>query len=158
MAAVACGQLRWFEGLADEALASGDPWGAFVELMLQAADAQAGNRAIVASMDSLNDRPDVQDARAAAAAALQRLMDRAKRQGAMRADAQSREVWVLFGGVGRALSEPERGDVVLWRRYAMLIVDAMRGRDETALASTTFVLDRLEGPAALAPPTRGGQR
>lgn len=126
MAAVACAQLRWFEQLAEEAYKHDDAWEAFTELMMRAADAQAANRAIAASMDSLNEMREVQEARAAAAAALERLMRRARRQGAMRSDARSRDVWVLFGGVGRALAQDEQSDEVVWRRYATLIVDAMR--------------------------------
>lgn len=126
LAAVVCAQLDWFANLADEAAESDDPWHAFGQLMQAAAEAQAANRAVAGSMHGLIDTPAVEEARAAAAEAVDRLMLRAKQQGEMRADARSRDIWVLFGGVGRALTEDEQRDVAVWRRYAALIVDALR--------------------------------
>jgi len=126
IAAVACAQLSWFEQLAEEAARSPDAWAAFTRLMDRAAEAQASNRAVAGSLDARNETTEIREARAAAAAALDRLMERAKRQGAMRSDATSRDVWVLFGGVGKALTDSEQGDPAVWRRYACLIAEGLR--------------------------------
>ena len=92
MRAVVCSRLEWFKRLADEAAESPDPWRAFSRLMMTVADAQAGNRAVADSMDSRRDTSEVRAARAAAVESIDRLMHCAKRQGAMRANAASRDI------------------------------------------------------------------
>ena len=126
VAAVACERLRWLEGLTVEAARSDNPWAAFGELLRTMAEAKAGNRIFAAIMSSVSELPDVGHARADSTAAMERLMRRAKVQGAMRADATPRDVHVLFAGVARMLAEEGETDPAVWRRHADLIVAAVR--------------------------------
>lgn len=126
VAAVACERLRWLEGLTADAARSDDPWAAFGELLRTMAEAKAGNRIFSSILASVGELPEVLEARAAAAAAMDCLMRRAQAQGAMRSDATPREVHVLFAGVARMLAEEGESDPVVWRRHADLIVAALR--------------------------------
>lgn len=105
---------------------SDDPWAAFGELLRTMAEAKAGNRIFAAIMASVSELPEVRHARADSTAAMERLMRRAKVQGAMRADATPRDVHVLFAGVARMLAEEGEDDPAVWRRHADLIVAAVR--------------------------------
>ena len=70
--------------------------------------------------------PELVEARAAAHEALRELMERAIAQGAMRPDADPGDVKILVGGVARALAAAGERDPAVWRRYASLVVDALR--------------------------------
>ena len=126
VAAVACERLRWLEELTVEAARSDDPWAAFGELLRTMAEAKAGNRIFSVIMASVRELPDVRSAQTDSTAAMERLMRRAKVQGAMRADATPRDVHVLFAGVARMLAEEGETDPAVWRRHAELIVAAVR--------------------------------
>jgi AcrR family transcriptional regulator len=126
VAAVASERVRWFEQLAREAAASGDPWGAFAAFMERVADAQCTDRGILATMSQSNELPVLVEARAAAHEALRELMERAIAQGRMRPDADPAEVKILLGGVARALAAAGERDPAVWRRCASLVVDALR--------------------------------
>jgi hypothetical protein len=66
------------------------------------------------------------EARAAANAALRQLMEKAKAQGSMRADATPQDLRVLFSGVTHAMGDDERHDVAAWTRWAVLFAAALR--------------------------------
>ena len=70
--------------------------------------------------------PELLEAKAAMYVELDRLMDRAKEQGRMRADVTSEDLRVLFGGITRALRAEGTRDPADWRRYAALVADAFR--------------------------------
>jgi AcrR family transcriptional regulator len=128
VSAIVCERMRWFESLAETAAAQDDAWAAFADVLEQAAEGQMAHRALADSMTAAIDRPEVQAARTAATSALERLMARARAQGAMRADATAREVGVLFSGVARTLTDEERARPEVWRRYVGLIVDAFAAK------------------------------
>jgi AcrR family transcriptional regulator len=126
--AIVCERMRWFEALVEEALGDPDAWAAFQHVLHRAAEGQMAHRALADSMTAAIGRPEVQVARESATAALERLMARARAQGAMRPDATAREVGVLFSGVARTLTDEERSRPEVWRRYVRLIVDAVAAK------------------------------
>jgi hypothetical protein len=54
------------------------------------------------------------------------LMDRAKERGTMRRDARPADLRVLWAGAARMLAADAVDDPAEWRRYAALVVDALR--------------------------------
>jgi hypothetical protein len=54
------------------------------------------------------------------------LMERAKAEGSMRADAEPADLRILLSGVARSLVSAQERDPAVWRRYARLVVDALR--------------------------------
>ena len=51
---------------------------------------------------------------------------KAQKAGAIRKDATVDEVWILFGGICRALGDAGEKDPKVWRRHTDLVVDAFR--------------------------------
>src|SRR3954466_10980897 len=124
--AVATERARWFEREARAAAAADDPWTAFSAFITRFAEAHACDRGMVFSMAQGVELPELTEARAAAQAALSELMDRAKAQGRMRADADPADFKLLLSGVTRALVAEQQRDPAVWRRCAQLVVDALR--------------------------------
>ena len=124
VAAVATQRVRWFEREARAAAVGDDPWNAFIGFMERVADAHCEDRGMVASMSREIELSELVEARADAHDALRELMERAIAHGEMRADAQPAELKVLLSGIARSLAG-ER-DPAVWRRYARLVVDALR--------------------------------
>jgi hypothetical protein len=58
-------------------------------------------------------------------AALGALMERAKEQGTMRADASPEDFRILWAGTARMLVSDGVTDVAQWRRYAELVLRAL---------------------------------
>jgi AcrR family transcriptional regulator len=54
------------------------------------------------------------------------LMDRAKAQGTMRESATAQDLRILWGGAARMLTADDVHDPDAWRRYAGLVLDALR--------------------------------
>ncbi len=107
-----------------DALSDPDPWAAFERLLLSAAESSAQNRLLNAGLTQCAETPALARSRADCRAAMQRLMDRAVDQGAMRRDVTSMDVTVLFNGLTAALAG--ESDPLVWRRYAALVVAAFR--------------------------------
>lgn len=126
VAAVVCERLRWLERVAEEACGGDDAWGAFVEVLGVAAEAQARDCALATSMVSECSLPELQAARQASLDAMDRLIVRAQEQGAMRPGVSSADIRVLFAGIGRVLVDRGEHDPGVWRRHAGLIADALR--------------------------------
>ena len=81
---------------------------------------------MVASMSQAIELPELVEARADAHEALRVLIERAIAHGSMRADAQVADLKVLLSGIARSLGAEQERDPAVWRRYAQLVVDAMR--------------------------------
>jgi AcrR family transcriptional regulator len=54
------------------------------------------------------------------------LIDRAKAQGTIRESATAEDLRVLWGGAARMLTADDVHDPAVWRRYAALVLDALR--------------------------------
>jgi AcrR family transcriptional regulator len=126
IAAIACDRIRWVENLVAEALEQPDAWIAFKDLLADLAHRHATDLTHLEGLARNTDAPLLTDARKAANAALRRLMQKAKKQGAMRADATPEDIRTLFHGVTHAMSEEERHDVKAWARWAELFANAFR--------------------------------
>lgn len=126
IAAIACDRIRWVENLVGQALEQPDAWIAFKDLLADLAHRHATDLTHLEGLARNTDAPLLTDARKAANAALRRLMQKAKKQGAMRADATPEDIRTLFHGVTHAMSEEERHDVKAWARWAELFANAFR--------------------------------
>jgi AcrR family transcriptional regulator len=126
IAAIACDRVRWVEQRVDEALSEDDAWAAFERLLDDLAHRHATDQISLAALAHDTGAPALAEARACANAALARLMDRAKEQGTMRADATPEDVRVLFHGVTHAIDDAGRRDLATWMRWSALFANALR--------------------------------
>jgi AcrR family transcriptional regulator len=126
IAAIACEPVRWVEQLVNKALEQQDAWAAFEGVLVDLAHRHATDLTHLEALARVSDMPVLTEARNAANAAFRRLMERAKEQGAMRADATPEDIRTLFYGVTHAMTEEERRDVEAWERWAELFANAFR--------------------------------
>jgi AcrR family transcriptional regulator len=126
IAAVVIERLADFERRARARLDDPDPWGALVGLLVEGAERQCADRAITAGISAAIELPALVAARASLWQAVELLMDRAKLQGRMRTDARPADLRVLWGGAARLLAADGVDDPAEWRRYAALVLDALR--------------------------------
>jgi hypothetical protein len=68
-------------------------------------------------------------------AALEQLMVRARAAGAMRADATTEDLRVLWAGSTRLLAEGNVAEPSVWRRYGALVAGALRADGTPAPAA-----------------------
>jgi AcrR family transcriptional regulator len=110
-------------GYANEALGREDAWDGFCELIWRAAERNAVDRAFCEVVAGTDCRAIVEDT--GLAGSTEELMDRAKAQGRMRADATSMDVEIMMCGAGSVmrtiLTAPD-----VWRRYLTLMLDGLR--------------------------------
>lgn len=126
ISAVAGERVNWVADAATAALELPDAWAAFRDLLAQIAERHSTDLMYAAALANDTCSPDVELARARARDAMEALMARAKEQGAMRADATSADVRVLFKGVTAAMPDGERHDLDRWRRWAEIFAAALR--------------------------------
>jgi AcrR family transcriptional regulator len=125
IAAIACDRVGWVEDRVTHALEQEDAWAAFKGLLVDLAVRHATDLTHLQALARQTDAPLLTEARAAANAALRRLMEKAKAQGAMRADATPEDIRALFHGVTHSMTEDERHDVAVWARWADLFANAL---------------------------------
>jgi AcrR family transcriptional regulator len=109
-------------GMARGALDHEDGWTGFAELIWSAAERNAADRSLCEVM-SARDKSDVVE-ECGLAAMTADLMERAKAQGTMRADAGPADVPVMMIGVS-AVMQTLPGEAH-WRRYIELMLDGLR--------------------------------
>jgi AcrR family transcriptional regulator len=126
VSAVIAERLRWFAGQAREAAERPDAWAAFVALLCDSAERQAGDCTFSSGLANESALPEVAEARKAMLDALDALMARAQAEGRMRQGVTSRELKTLFAGMAQMLRAEGNRDPAEWRRYAGLVADAMR--------------------------------
>ncbi|HEY4895598.1 MAG TPA: TetR family transcriptional regulator [Solirubrobacteraceae bacterium] len=123
LAALVVERLRDSESGAQEALASSDgAWAALVGLLWQLAERQAADDVLGEAMATVSEHPAVQDALARTLAALELLLDSARREGRLRSDATTLDLRLLFAAT-RAAHHLEPGS---WRRMLELGIDALQ--------------------------------
>ena len=108
--------------MARGALDHEDGWTGFAELIWSAAERNAADRSLCEVM-SARDKSDVVE-ECGLAAMTAELMERAKAQGTMRADAGPADVPVMMIGVS-AVMQTLPGEAH-WRRYIELMLDGLR--------------------------------
>ena len=126
IAAIVCERVRWVERLIDDALERPDAWEAFKDLLMDLARRHAIDLTHLEGLAHQSEAPALAEARAAANASMRRLMERAKAEGQMRADATPEDLRVLFHGVTQTLDPEDRRDVAVWTRWAVLFAAALR--------------------------------
>jgi AcrR family transcriptional regulator len=126
IAAIACDRVDWVAGLVNRALEQPDAWTAFRDLLVDLAHRHATDLTHLEGLAHETGAPRLSEARATVNAALRELMNKAKAQGAMRADATPEDIRTLFHGVTHAMTDEERHDVAAWTRWAELFVNAVR--------------------------------
>jgi AcrR family transcriptional regulator len=143
LAALVVERLNDTERGAEAALASSvGPWPALTGLLWTLAERQAGDDVLGEAMATVSEHPDVEAAMASTTAALERLLAAARKDGALRADASTLDLRLLFAAT-RASAQlgPEA-----WRRMLELGIDALQAG---AARSAQRVLESAaEVPAA----------
>jgi AcrR family transcriptional regulator len=125
LAGVAVQRLQQISQLAHDALADADAGAAFRRVLGRIAELQSADRVMLDALRMEADIPELADARADTHAAIAALVDRAKSQGRLRADATAMDVRVLLSGIAHAMPAKQRRDATAWRRYAGLVADAL---------------------------------
>ena len=126
IAAVVIERIEDFERRARARLGDPDAWSALVALLVEGAERHCADRAITAGISAGIHLPELDAARASMWRVVDELMDRAKQQGRMRADAGPADLRVLWAGAARMLAADGVDDPAAWRRYAGLVMDALR--------------------------------
>lgn len=124
--AVACERLNWITELTTAALLREDAGAAFADVIVAIAAQQASDCAVAGALAADIDHPELHAARATTQAALESLVDRARRAGAIRADATAEELRVLLTGISQVLRADGVRDIRTWQRYGRLVADALR--------------------------------
>jgi AcrR family transcriptional regulator len=125
VAAVACERLWEFTRSTRAALDEPDAWAAFTGLLCDKAADQCADRTLTSVLTAGLDLPELAEARAALWAAVGELMERARADGRLRADARPDDLHVLWGGATRTLVADGVADPAAWRRYATLVLRAL---------------------------------
>jgi AcrR family transcriptional regulator len=125
LAALVVERLEEAEDAADAALASADgPWVALIALLRDFSERHAADEVRAEAMASVSTDPDVVRALAGTSASWERLMDAAKAEGRLRADATMLDVHLIFAAI-RAAGPLEPG---AWERMLELGIDALAAR------------------------------
>jgi AcrR family transcriptional regulator len=123
-----------FTQVADEALQIEDPWTAFSTFIEKLGERQAENWGL---KDLLCRRfPDsklLEDASRRGRAAVQRLLERAQAEGAVRADVTPEDIEFVFWSNGRILEATRDVAPNAWRRNLALMLDAFRAENASPL-------------------------
>ncbi len=109
-------------GFAEEALRHDDAWTGFTELIWRAAERNAVDRAFCDIVAFTDQSRIVEETGLAGHTAT--LMDRAKAQGKLRADASQMDIPIMMAGCGSVMQihpSPE-----IWRRYLTIMLDGLR--------------------------------
>ncbi|HXP37216.1 MAG TPA: TetR family transcriptional regulator [Solirubrobacteraceae bacterium] len=123
LAALVVERLQESERGAEAALESGgDRWSALTGLLWTLAERQAGDDVLGEAMATVSEHPAVVEALAATLYSLERLLDAARAEGKLRADATALDLRLLFAAT-RAASLLEAG---AWQRMLELGIDALR--------------------------------
>jgi AcrR family transcriptional regulator len=112
--------------------ADGDAWQSLCEILWAIAERQAGDNLFGKATELVAGDPQVLRAKAAATAAFDELLARARAAGRSRSDANGRDVLLLFAATRAARAVDADG----WRRVLELFLDALAVRpDEPAKAA-----------------------
>jgi AcrR family transcriptional regulator len=109
-------------GYAEEALQNEDAWEGFSGMLLRAGERNAADRCFCEVVAFTDLSSIVQET--GLAWFTEELMDRAKAQGTLRADATQMDISMLMCGAGSVMRTMPAPD--LWRRYMTLMLDGLR--------------------------------
>ncbi len=112
---------------ADAALAdAAGPWAGLTAMIRSLAERQASDDVLAEAMVTVSDLPEVQEAIAVTMRALEVLLDAAKAEGRLRADANAMDLRLLFAATRAA----RRLEADAWQRMLELGIDALRADAE----------------------------
>jgi AcrR family transcriptional regulator len=112
--ALALERLRWVQERAREALGQPDAWAALEELLREIADRQAADGVLGEAFAAAFQRPDLAEPLAAAAAAVDEVLQRVRANGTLRTDITTDELRALFTGLRAAdAAQPGSGAKLL---------------------------------------------
>jgi AcrR family transcriptional regulator len=126
IAAVVLDRMDAFERRARELLDEPDAWAGLRELMCEKAAEHCADRTLAAALQAGASAELLDEARRRMWGAVDELIERAKAQGRVREGVTAADLRVLWGGAARMLTADDVGDPAEWRRYAGLVVDALR--------------------------------
>jgi AcrR family transcriptional regulator len=109
-------------GYAEEALRHEDAWEGFSELIWRAAERNAADRAFC-EVCAFTDQTRIVE-ETGLAGHTSTLMERAKAQGTLRADATQMDIPIMMAGCGSVMRIHPSPDI--WRRYLTIMLDGMR--------------------------------
>ncbi|MDX6434941.1 MAG: hypothetical protein QOE54_7307 [Streptosporangiaceae bacterium] len=119
-----------------------DPAAALLGFMTHGVERLAGNRGLCEVVG----RPSLQQVSVRAGIdrlceVVEALVDRARRQGAVREEISGADIVLLLAGVHQTAAPVSHAEPQLWRRYLALVFDGIRARDAEPLP---YPLERLE--------------
>lgn len=120
--------------LAEEAAEAEDAWAGFTGFLEEALAQHAANRGlkdVLATHDPGRER--AQALRRRIRPLLERMMERAQAQGALRPDVTAEDVPLVFWSGSRVIETTESVAPDLWRRYLGLLLDGLRAEAATPL-------------------------
>jgi len=120
-------RLEMIAAIADEALASPDPWSGLVSFMERMAETMAGNVGLRQMlMFATYGRDLVAVARQHNAPLIEQLVQRAQAAGQLRADIRQTDIALLVLVLTETTQLAYAANPEIWRRYLTLILDGMR--------------------------------
>ena len=126
VAAVVIERMEDFARRARALLDEPDAAAALRELLTEKAVEHCVDRRLASALQAAASPDLLAEARTSLWDAVGELMDRAKAQGTIRESATSQDLRVLWGGAARMLTADDVHDPAEWRRYAGLVLDALR--------------------------------
>jgi AcrR family transcriptional regulator len=103
-----------------------DAAAALRELLDEKAVEHCVDRTLASALQAVASAELLAEARRRLWASVDDLMDRAKAQGTIRDSATAQDLRILWGGAARMLTADDVHDPAVWRRYAGLVLDALR--------------------------------
>jgi AcrR family transcriptional regulator len=128
VAAVAIERLAWITEVALRGLEEPDAGAALRRVLVEISERQAADGAVAGSLASDIHLPELDAARRAAQVAFEALIARGREQGSLREGVTGDDLRVLFTGMSTILRERGERDPEVWRRFGMLVADALRAR------------------------------
>jgi AcrR family transcriptional regulator len=122
VAALAVHRLRWVQDRAGEALEDPDSWSGLEGLLRTVAERQQADGVLAEALAAAFERPGVAEPLAAATAAAEAVLHRARRDGTVRADITTGDLRAVFAGLRAAeAAEPDGA-----ARLLELVLDGLR--------------------------------
>jgi AcrR family transcriptional regulator len=111
----------------EAAVGGGDPGAALTDFVATAVESYVGDRCLCDTVGGeLFERPRIAAIAAQLFEALDRLVHKAQKSGAIRKDVTAADIGFFVRALGQAGSTLERTDPGAWRRYVAIVLDGLR--------------------------------
>ena len=147
-----------YAALAEEATADPDPWNGLTTFLERSLAMQAADRGLKELLvGHAHANPRVARTRERVLPMIERLVARAHKAGALRADVGALDLPMVSLMIGQVTDFSEDVAPGLWRRYLALLLDALRSEGAAPLPLAPLAADQLDAAmAAWRPPRRSG--